>query len=379
LTTYVFGSIAQGAPFVLVAAALERRGVGPAWLAAVAAVRLAPYLLCSPLAGAIAGRHTARTVFAVSGLSRGALLVAVWVTMRVNANPAVLVALLFGLVAVGTPTFPALMRSVRRAVPTTRLDRTSALAAGLESAAFGAGPAVGGVLLLADASNALLVCAAIMALSAALAFSLSIPDVAAKPIGRRSSRPVRSAGRYLIGPGLRTTIVAVVAVNVLAGLHAALLVRLPTGLGLGGERTFGLLSFVHGVGAFGTFVVFVGLPSRNRHPLLPLAAAGSAVGALSATSELFLAVIACCVLGASILAAEVLVISTVGRLLPGSLVAPGFGVLDALMTASMVSGALVAPVLTSCFGLRPTLAIAAVAIPLLASCAQQSRPERRGR
>ena len=41
LTTFVLGSIAQGALFVLVAAELERRGVGTNWLAAVAAVRLA--------------------------------------------------------------------------------------------------------------------------------------------------------------------------------------------------------------------------------------------------------------------------------------------------------------------------------------------------
>ena len=88
---------------------------------------------------------------------------------------------------------------------------------------------------------------------------------------------------------------------------------------------------------------------------------------------------ACCGLGASVLAAEVLVISALGRLLPGSLVAPGFGVLDAVMTAAMITGALVAPVLTSCFGLRPTLAIAAVGIPLMATGARQIDPERRRR
>ena len=100
---------------------------------------------------------------------------------------------------------------------------------------------------------------------------------------------------------------------------------------------------------------------------------------LAATGTLPVALMACFVLGASGLAADVFVISAVGRLLPGALVAPGFGVLDALMTAAMVTGALVAPVLNSCFGLRPTLAIAAVAIPLVATCARQIDPERRGR
>jgi hypothetical protein len=86
--------------------------------------------------------------------------------------------------------------------------------------------------------------------------------------------------------------------------------------------------------------------------------------------------IACCVLGASILTAEVLVISTLGRALPGPLVAPAFGVLDALMISAMITGAVVAPVLTATFGLRSTLAIAGIGIPLLASCALRSCPDR---
>jgi len=188
-------------------------------------------------------------------------------------------------------------------------------------------------------------------------------------VGRPTSRPVRTAGRCLLGPGIRTTIVVVLAVDMLAGLHAALLARLPTELDLGGERAFGLLSFVSGVGAFGAFVVLVGSTSPRRRPLIPLAGAGCAVGVLSATSDLSVALMASCVIGASILAAEVMVISAAGRLLPGPLVAAGFGVLDALMVAAMIAGAVVAPILTASFGLRPTLAIAGIATPILATCA----------
>jgi len=163
---------------------------------------------------------------------------------------------------------------------------------------------------------------------------------------------------------------------VLAGLMATLLVRLSVGLDSGGDRAFGLLSFASGVGAFAAFVTLL-RPIQRGRPLVPLATAGAAVGVVAATTEMTVALLACAVLGASILTAEVLMTSVLGRALSGSLIAPGFGVLDALMTAAMVSGALVAPVLTSCFGLRPTLAIAAVAIPLLAICVQQSHREGR--
>ena len=378
LTTFVLGSIAQGAPFVLVAAELERRGVGTSWLAAVAAARLAPYLLCSPVAGALAGRYDTRTVFAVTGLARGALIAALWIALRTGSPALVLVSLLFVLVAVGTPTFPALMRAVRHRAPHARLDRTSALAAGLESAAFVAGPALGGLLLLVDPTDSVLVCAGMMLTSAAIASLLKGAEVANRPIAGRSRRILRDAGRCLLGPGIRPAIVAVVGVDVLSGLMATLLVRIPSGLDSGGERAFGLLSFASGVGAFAAFIVLL-RPIPRARPLLPLIAAGAAVGTLAAPGTLPVALVACCGLGASVLAADVLVISAVSRLLPGALVAPGFGVLDAMMTAAMVTGALVAPVLTSCFGLRPTLAIAAVGIPLLATCARQIDPERRGR
>lgn len=377
LTTFVVGGIAQGAPFVLVAAALERRDVETGWLAAVAAVRLAPYLVCSPVAGALAGRYEARTVFAATSLARCALVVALWIALGVSSPALVLVSLLFALVAFGTPTFPALMRAVHHTAGRERLDRRSALAAGLESAAFCAGPALGGLLLLfTDPTSALLVCAAMMAVAAGVATSLPTTGTTDRPIGGRSSRPVRSAGRCLLGPGIRKGIVTVLGVNLIAGLDAALLVRLPAELDLGGERAFGLLSFVHGVGAFAAFVTLLGPFRRGRRPLLPLATAGAAIGMLSVTSDLYIAVVACVALGASILTAEVLVTGALGRSVPGALVAPAFGLLDALMVAAMIGGAAVAPVLTVAFGLRPTLAIAGIGTPLLAICALQSRLDR---
>ena len=244
------------------------------------------------------------------------------------------------------------------------------MAAGLESAAFVAGPALGGLLLLADTTDSLLVCAAIMAISATIASFVPIAEMGNRPADGRSGGLLRDAGRCLLGPAVRPVIVAVVGVNVLAGLMATLLVRLPDELDSGGERAFGLLSFASGLGAFVAFVALLRPIPRGR-PFVPVATAGAAVGVLgrdqrAAPSHCWPALS----LGASILTAEVLVTSTLGRALPGALVAPAFGVLDAVMTAAMISGVLVAPVLTSSFGLRTTLAIAAVGVPLLASCAR---------
>lgn len=372
--TFVLGSIAQGAPFVVVAASLERREVGSGWLAAVAAVRLAPYLVCSPVAGAIAGRYAARPVLAVTGLGRGVVIVALWIAVRCGSPPGLLVLFLFGLVAVGTPTFPTLMRAVRHTVPPARLDRASTLAAGLESAAFCAGPALGGLLLVVTgAASSLLVCAAMMLVSARLAGFLPSTGPTTRRLGELPDQPIRTAARRLLGSQIRPAIVAVLGVNMLAGFDAALLVRLPAGLELGGQRALGLLSFAHGAGAVAAFVALVGPIRGGRRPFVPLVTAAVAVGVLAATSELSVAVLACCAVGASILTAEVVVTSALGRTLPASLVAQAFGVLDALMVAAMIAGAAIAPVLTTAVGLRLTLAIAGIGTPLLAICALHRR------
>ena len=172
--------------------------------------------------------------------------------------------LLFVLVAVGTPTFPTLMRAVRHRAPQAHLDRTSALAAGLESAAFVAGPALGGLLLLIGTTDTVLVCALMMLVSAGIVSFLPIGDVINPSTGRRSSRLVHNAGRCLLGPGIRSAIVAAVGVNVLAGLMATLLVRIPAGLDSGGEHAFGLLSLASGVGALAVFVALLGpIPART--------------------------------------------------------------------------------------------------------------------
>jgi hypothetical protein len=185
-------------------------------------------------------------------------------------------------------------------------------------------------------------------------------------LDRLPDRRIRTAGRRLLDSRIRPAVVAVLGVNVLAGLDAALLVRLPEELDLHDERALGLMSFALGLGAVAAFVVLVGSARRSRRPLLPLVTASVSVAVLAATSEVSVAVMACLVLGASILTSEALVTSALGRSLPATLVAQAFGVLDALMVAAMIAGAALAPLLTVAVGMRPTLVVAGVGTPLLA-------------
>ncbi len=260
------------------------------------------------------------------------------------------------------------MRVVHHAAPPAQLDRASTAAAGLESAAFCAGPALGGFLLLVvtDAAGSLLVCAAMMLISAGLASSLRTVSRATTQCDRLPDQRIRTAGRCLLDSRIRPAVVAVLGVNVIAGLDAALLVRLPGALRLADERSFGLMSLAHGAGAVVAFFALVGPIPRCRRPLLPLIMASAAVVVLGATDELSVAVVACFAIGASILTSEAVVTSALGRALPAPLVAPAFGVLDAWMVAAMVAGAALAPLLTVTVGLQPTLVFTGLGIPFLA-------------
>jgi hypothetical protein len=254
---------------------------------------------------------------------------------------------------------------VHDAVPASRLDRTSTVAAGLESAAFWAGPALGGILLVAGPPTVIAVGVALSAASVVVARSIASIGAAPSEV-RSTTRSVTAAFGCLLGPAVRPAIVAVIGVNALAGLVTAVLVRLPSELGSGGEREYGVLSFVQGCGALLAFAALVGPVGRVRRPLVPLIAAGAAVGALAAGGELAVAAPACAVFGASVLAAEVVATSSIGRAVPGQYVASAFGLLDAWMVAAMIVGAIAAPALVAAVGLRSSLVLAGVATPVVA-------------
>jgi hypothetical protein len=358
------GSVAHGVPMVLVTVALEHRDAGAPWIAALAVVRLAPYLLCSPAAGVLAGRLAVVRVFTIAGTGRAVAIAALGAAVALEAPFAALVVLAFILVAVGTATYPALMRLVRDAVPTGSLDRTSAVAAGLESAAFWGGPALGGLLLVTAGTSATIFAGGAMSIGS-IAVARSIPPAAATAPEHHVGRSVWGAFGYLCGSAVRPAVFSVIGVNVLAGLVTAVLVRLPSELGSGDAREYGLLSLFQGCGAVVAFAALVGRVRRVRRPLLPLAAAGTAVAALAAGSLLAIAALACLIFGAAVLASEVVATSTVGGDVPRSYVAPAFGLLDAWMVAAMVTGAAVSPVLLATVGVRWSLVLAGVATPAL--------------
>ncbi len=264
LVAFAAVSTAQGAPFTVAAVRLGRAGGAGTWLLALAAARLVPCLLGAPLAGAVASRHRVASVFAVACAGRaGAAIGAAW-AFHEGAPPLVPVALLAVGVAAGTPCYPAVVRHLHAASPADAVvrSRVVATAAAVEAAAFCAGPAVGGLLLVADPGGGVALVATLTLL--ALPVATTRHRGGARPSGEVPGRggiaAVLRSVRWLAAPAVRRTAAAALGADALAGAHAVLLVRLATAPG-GGARWYGWLTAVDGLAAVVALVAV-----RRRRP-----------------------------------------------------------------------------------------------------------------
>jgi hypothetical protein len=364
LLVYTLGGLAQGVPVMLLALELEGRNAGTGWLAALAIVRLAPYVVCSPVAGAMLARVQPRQVLLVTSLVRGGLAAWLWIAIAADASPTVMVVSLFVLIAAGTPAYPALMRIIHDAVPASSSRRAVALAGGVEAASFVVGPAIGGLLVVVGAAGAGLATSTLCLAAAGLA--RAIPDLAGAEPSRPPRHVVREAASWMVRRSYRGAIVAVVAVNCLAGVLAVALVRLPSELGRGDDR-YASMSIAIGIGSLGALAVLIGPRDVLQRPLASLMVAGGATVLVAMTDRTAIAMPACAVLGGAVLTVEVLVTRTLAQAVPRPFVAPVFGLLDSWMVAAMIAGALAAPALQSAVGARNAVAAAGFATSLLAA------------
>lgn len=370
---FALGSVAQGIPFAIVAVHVSQGEHGPRWVAAVALARLAPYLLCSAIGGAVAARRSARRVFVTSSFARATVAVSLWIALHLDLPAAVLVALLFALVSLGTPTYPALMCVVHDSTSGATRRRGVAVAAGFESAAFWIGPAVGGLLLATAVGGALPLCAAMLVVAAVLSDRLD--DGGRVAAVHSPSALIGRAARSLLRTGTRAAVVAVLAVNVLIGLVGVLLVDLADELGGSRERVFGALTLSQGLGAALVLVALAGPLHLHHRPRVPLACAAAASVALAASGGLSVALIACVVFGAAALSSEVVVSAAASEHLPATEIGPAIGLLDSWMVLAMALGTVAAPPLASLAGPRGALAVASAAAATgLFACTRAVRP-----
>ena len=343
--SYGVSSVAQGMPVVIVISILDEAGASPAWVAVAAGARLVPYVVCSPVAGALAARVAMGTVCRATCACRLGVLCALTLLVNTALHPLVLAAFLFALTTAGTPVYPALVAATRAVVPHGRLARANAITAAVESAAFVAGPALAGLLLGTAGRRGVMVTACVLMSMALLVADRgpvrsSARTTLSKPERLRTS--VSSAARALCRRSARPGVTSLLAVNLLAGLEAVLLVTVADRLRDAGTAAYGTLAAASGAGAMcGVAIALVG-SSRRRLPEAPpvfVVVSALSLAGLALVGNVAVAAIVVGVAGAACMLAEISALGRLQRCVAAHDLAPAFGVLDSVSVLAMLAGA----------------------------------------
>jgi CRP-like cAMP-binding protein len=169
----------------------------------------------------------------------------------------------------------------------------------------------------------------------------------------------RDASPFVIASGLRTLV---------RGVWSALLVVVALRLlGLGGSGV-GVLNAAAGLGTVLALPVTASLIGRSRLATpcaIAFVGAGLALTAVGALPAGALTVIVVGVWGLAMALADATSLSLLARLLDRTMLSRTVGVMESLKLALEGAGALLAPALVALFGLRPSLLLAGLPLPLL--------------
>ena len=362
----------------LIVFVLERTGSG-AWVAAAGIVRLLPYVVFGTIGGLIADRWPRRRTMIQSDLIRAAVMFALAAVAAGDGTPSAAIVLAGIATTFSVAYSPCVNAAIPRIVGEDDLSIVNTLSATATNLSYALGPALGGVLLiLGSPTAAFAVNGVTFLISAGLTFAIRADLGPERP----ANVPVTAA---VAGPspdvfeGLRALtssafvialVVTQVATNVLYGMETVLYALTSTQrLGMGVE---GLGFLYAAIGAGG--IAAAGLAhrlSRRSEAALVLAVAAVLCGLPMATialvSEPSIALAVLLVEGAAMIVVDVLVVTSLQRLLGAEVLGRAFGTLDALIVAGILLGSVLAPILVTTVGLQAALLIGG-AIMVVAGC-----------
>ena len=338
----------------------------------VGLIRWGTAAIVSPFAATLGDRYDRRRVMVCSDLARAALIVAAAGAVFADA-PAGVVYLVAGLVSVaGTPFRPAeaAYTPVLARTP-EELSAANVVAAAIESAGIFAGPALGGLLLAWTGTGTVFLVMSGLVLASA-GFILGIPPdrerrrpaewdsaftelslgVRAIFANRRLALLVGLFSAQTFVDGLLGVLIAVLALSYLDG-GAAAVGWLNAACGIGGVVGAGIAGVLVSRGRlaadFGVGVLLFGLP----------------LAFVPAWRNEGFALLMIGLVGVGNTLADASGMTLLQRTAPDAALARVFGVLESLLLLTVGLGAVIAPVLLSALGVRWTLVLAGVLLPLL--------------
>jgi CRP-like cAMP-binding protein len=349
----------------LIVFVLSRTG-SPAWVAAAGVVRLLPYVLFGPIGGAIADRRPRRRTMVTSDLIRAGVMFALAIVAAREGSPATAVALAAVATTFSVAYGPCVNAAVPLMVDEDELSSVNTLITTVTNLSYALGPAIGGVLLLLGSPTAAFaVNGATFLLSAGLTLAIRTP-LGPERAEVTPDEPAEHGGiadgvRALTGsPLVLALVVAQIATNLLYGLESVLYALASTErLGLSVDGVAFLYAAV-GVGGLLAAGAAHRYSDRSRvATILAVAcvACGVPMAGLAVIHVPGPALVLLLVEGAAMIVVDVLVVTSLQRLLGADVLGRAFGTLDAMIVAGILVGSLLAPVLVHLLSLEAALVI----------------------
>ena len=337
-------------------------------------VRLIPAALIAPFAGMLGDRYPRERVLLWTNVTRIVLVSASAAAVFADADPLVVYGLAIAATIATTP-FRSSQAALTPGLARTpeELTAANAVAAGIESIAVFAGPALAGVLLaVASEGTVFLITAGLIVASAlfVLLIRLEHADRPKRELDAGTIAAERLAGFTVLAknPPLRTMMALLAgqtfvfgAVNVFIVIAAMELLDL-------GEGGVGYLNAAIGVGAFIGAVGALSLTGARRLSpafLIGILMIGLPLMAIGFSQSVPVAIVAFALMGIGSSLVDVSGLTLVQRAVPEDVLARVFGVIQMIFLATIGIGAAVVPALVSWLGVETSFYVAGAFLPLL--------------
>ena len=345
----------------------------PTWVAAAGIVRLLPYVLFGTLGGVVADRYPRKQVMIASDVLRSGVMVLLAVVDLASGSAAFAIALAGLSTTFAVAYAPAQAASLQLIVDEDELAAANSVTSTITNACIALGPAVGGVLLLLGSSSTAFLVNAVTFLGSAVVVVWIRTDLGPS---RGEEHAAETGGTWhriregvhAIGgsPDVLVLVGAWCANAFLYGGEIVLWALLAAGrLDIGADG----LSFLYaafGVGGILAAAVAHRAADRTRQGVtlgLATIVTGLSFAGFAFTRSPAVGYALVALDGAASIVLDVLVLTSLQRLLGNQVMGRAIGAVDSLVVAAMLLGSIVAPPLVNAFDVPgAVLAVAGVVL-----------------
>jgi MFS family permease len=355
----------------LVVYAFDQGGASAVGL--VGLVRWLPSAFASPLAAILGDRFPRVRVMLTSDLLRAVALGGMAALVVTDAPTAAVYVLAAAVAVIGTAFHPAQSALLPSLAQTPdELTAANVSSSTLESLGFCVGPALGGLLLTFSPVWVVFVITAGTFLWSALMLTPLLRE-AEPPLTRESPHLLdeATAGFRAIGkdPRLRLVVGLFSAQTLVNGAFGVLITVSAFELLDLGASGVGYLNAAVGVGGIVGGLISLALVGHKRLATtfgVAVAGTGAPLLLVGGQPSTAVALIAFGLIGFANIICDVSGFTILQRGTPSEVLARVFGVLHSLIYATVAAGAVIAPVLVNAFGVRWTLVVVGLLLPILA-------------